>query len=91
MKVTNVEVTLGSYQQTGTSGDGYGYGDYTYTVSQDTLDGLENGTLKFRITFDQDDSKTSSRKDNFTAKNGHVSISLPLAASGSYIENIVLT
>ena len=90
MKVTNVEVTLGSYQQTGTSGDGYGYGDYTYTVSQDTLDGLENGTLKFRITFDQDDSKTSSRKDNFTAKNGHVSISLPLAASGSYIENIVL-
>ena len=90
-KVTNVEVTPDSYQQIGTSGDGYGYGDYTYTVSQDTLDRLGNGTLRFRITFDQDDSRTGSRKENFTAKNGHVSISLPLAASGSYIESIVLT
>ena len=88
-KVTNMEITAGSYAENGQSADGYGYGTYIYTVTQDMVDALENGKADFRLTFG-DDNYTAALKELYTANNGHVSITLPMVLSGSYMESVLL-
>lgn len=88
-KITNTEISADSYSETGRSAEDYGYGTYTYTMTQETLDALANGQLDFRLTFDGD-SYTARLKELFAADNGLVSTSLPMVLSGSYIERVLL-
>lgn len=88
-KVTNTEITADSYAETGQSANGFSYGTYTYTVTQNILDALTSGKLDFRLTFG-DDSYTTASKELYAANNGQVSTSLPMVLSGSYIESVLL-
>lgn len=88
-KITNTEVTADSYVETGRSGEGYGYGTYTYTMTQEMLDALTSGNVDFRLTFGGD-SYTAALKELYAANNGHVSTTLPMVLSGSYIERVLL-
>ena len=88
-KTTNTAVTIDSFIPTEVSAYGYNIGTYTFTVSQDDIAKAENGTIKFRITFDGDD-ETSQYKQIETTGNGRVGYELPLYANGSYIESVLL-
>ena len=89
-KVENTPIEVESYTETGKSDAGFSYGTYTYAVSQEYLDSLENGEISFRVTFDGTNQEVST-KTMWSQQNGHVSVTLPLITSGSYIESVILT
>ncbi len=87
-KVTNTEIACDSYRETRK-----GAGTYTFTMSQEMLDALEDGTAQFRITYRDDVLEIDGVRytaGQYAAQYGVIGIRFPSGTADSYIETVLL-
>lgn len=86
--ITNTEIACDSYQETRK-----GAGTYTFAISQEMLDALEDGTIQFRITYKDkimDIDGTKYTAGQYAAEHGAIGITFPIGSADSYIEPVFL-
>ena len=89
VKTVNIPITSDSYTPTGTS-SGFEVGTYVYTIDQSSVNAYtdENGAIRYRITFDGDETQAISKK--YLAQEAIITAKPPVYANESYIQYVTL-